>query len=89
MLEKKPAIGVAVKITEDNRHILAYLNNGVVPEVEDIPLYGGSYFIFPYHHKAQARTLPGYVFWQNYAFVNSEGDPIAETTEHFVEIVEI
>lgn len=81
MPEKKP-VGMAIQITEDNRHAIAIVNHGVVPEFE-AGLYRGTYFIYPYATDAHNSIVAGYVFDQNWMFTEQP------STEHFTEIIEI
>lgn len=75
-------VGMAIRITPENRYQIAVVNQGVpAPEAE--ARSNDEYFILPFEPTAVATILPGYVFRQNFEFAAPRSDT------HFVQIREI
>ena len=75
----RTSVGMAVEITEENRHRIAIVNGGVVPEMEAVK----TYFFFPYNYDHHCRILAADVFFETYRFAN-DADPYA-----FVDVDEL
>ena len=65
----KKSIGMAIRITEDNREKLSVVNSGIVPEVEENET---TYFYFPYSPFESCAIYPHNEFFTRYEFANQE-----------------
>ena len=65
-----PAIALAARITEENRHHLVIVNGGVVPELEEEP----TYFVYPTDPFEPCDIMPADEFFDQYEFIYTE-DP--------------
>lgn len=77
----KKSIGMAIKITAENREKLAIVNGGIAPDPET--LNDHTYFFFPYDFDSSCDILSEDKFRAKYMFANWQND------DCFVDVDEI
>jgi hypothetical protein len=73
------SVGMAIRITENNREQIAVVNRGVVPRIEEVT----TYFFFPYNYNTHCHILSEAEFLRTYEFANDEN------LNYFVDVNEI